>query len=126
MPINRGAQLGNNNASKGTQFRDALRNALASYKTGTIKRRKALHHVAKALIKKGIGGDIQAIKEIGDRLDGKPAQAIIGPLGEPITLVERVIVVQAIEQPREAIDITDEVEVVQEQIEDKSANTNHI
>ena len=99
---------------------------LRAIRLGLSNVKKALHHVAKSLIKKAIGGDIQAIKEIGDRLDGKPAQAIIGPLGEPITLVERVIVVQAIEQPREAIDITDEVEVVQEQIEDKSANTNHI
>jgi len=126
MPINRGAKVGNDNASKGTQFRDALRNALASYKTGTIKRKKALHHVAKSLIKKAIHGDIQAIKEIGDRLDGKPVQAIIGPEGEPITLVERVIVVQAIKQDGEII----EGEVVQEQIADQSApvlvDTNHI
>ena len=121
-----GGQFGNNNAHKGTQFRDALRKALASYDIGTIKRKKALYHVAKSLITKAIDGDIPAINMIADRLDGKPVQAIIGPLREPITLVERVIVVQAIEQPREAIDITDEVEIVQEQIEDKSANTNHI
>ena len=107
-----GAQLGNNNASKGTQFRDALRKALASYKTGTIKRKKALHHVAKSLINKAIDGDIAAIKEIGDRLDGKPAQAITGPQGEPISLVERVIVVQAIKQDGEII----EGETVQESL----------
>ena len=92
-----GGQFGNNNAHKGTQFRDALRKALASYDIGTIKRKKALYHVAKSLITKAIDGDIPAINMIADRLDGKPVQAIIGPLGEPITLVERVIVVQAIE-----------------------------
>jgi len=117
MPINRGGQLGNTNAFKGTQFRDALRKALESYKTETIKRKKALNHVAKSLISKAIGGDIPAINMIADRLDGKPVQAIIGPQGEPVTLVERVIVVQAIKQIGETIP----GEVVQEQIEDQSA-----
>lgn len=93
----RGAKPGNNNASKGSQFRDALRKALASYDIGTIKRKKALYHVAKSLITKAIDGDIPAINMIADRLDGKPVQAIIGPQGEPITLVERIIVVQAID-----------------------------
>ena len=38
----------------------------------------ALPAVVDQLISKAIEGDMQAIKEIGDRLDGKPAQAIIG------------------------------------------------
>ena len=117
---NRGAQPGNINASKGTQFRDALRKALASYELGNIKRKKALHHVAESLITKAIDGDIPAIKEIGDRLDGKPAQAITGPSGEPITLVERVIVVQAIDQLEDQPGKIIEEEIVQEQIEDHS------
>ena len=36
-----------------------------------------------------------AIKELIDRLDGKPMQAISGPDGEPITVVQRVIVQQS-------------------------------
>lgn len=41
---------------------------------GTTK----LREVADALVAKAISGDVQAIKEIADRLDGKPAQAIVG------------------------------------------------
>ena len=107
-----GAQPGNRNAAKGSQFRDALYKALIRYKSKTIKRKKALHHIAEALIDKAIDGDMPAIKEIADRLDGKPAQAITGPQGEPITLVERVIVVQAIEQDGNVI----EGEVVQSEV----------
>ena len=116
-----GAQPGNRNAAKGSQFRDALYKALIRYKSKTIKRKKALHHIAEALIDKAIDGDMPAIKEIADRLDGKPAQAITGPQGEPITLVERVIVVQAIEQDGNVI----EGEVVQsEVITHREAKTN--
>ena len=39
---------------------------------------KLLRAVASALIGKAAMGDVPAIKELGDRLDGKPAQAIIG------------------------------------------------
>lgn len=37
---------------------------------------KALRAVARALVVKASTGDVQAIKEIGDRLDGKVAQVI--------------------------------------------------
>lgn len=37
-----------------------------------------LRAVADALVEKAMAGDVQAIKEVADRLDGKPAQAIIG------------------------------------------------
>ena len=39
------------------------------------KDHKALRKVAKALITKASDGDVSAIKEIGDRLDGRPTQA---------------------------------------------------
>jgi hypothetical protein len=54
------------------------------------KDHKALRRVAKALITKASDGDVSAIKEIGDRLDGRPTQAteISGPAGEPIQLEE--------------------------------------
>jgi hypothetical protein len=38
--------------------------------------RRHLRAIARALIKMAEGGDLQAIKEVGDRLDGKCAQTI--------------------------------------------------
>lgn len=67
-----GRPAGSENKDK--PFREALRMALAD----AGKDHKALRAIASALIVKASGGDVQAIKEIGDRLDGKPAQAIIG------------------------------------------------
>lgn len=37
-----------------------------------------LRCVADALVDKAMGGDVQAIKEIADRLDGKVPQGVIG------------------------------------------------
>ena len=46
---------------------------------------KKLHSVANALYAKAEDGDISAIKELGDRLDGKAVQEIGGG-DEPITI----------------------------------------
>jgi hypothetical protein len=50
--------------------------------------------VARALISKAAGGDVSAIKEICDRIDGRVPQLIGGDRENPIpfTRVERVIV----------------------------------
>lgn len=45
-----------------------------------------LNQVALKCVKLALEGDMQAIKEIGDRLDGKPAQSVTGEGGGPITL----------------------------------------
>jgi hypothetical protein len=39
---------------------------------------QALEKLADSLVAKGLEGDIPALREIGDRLDGKPAQPIGG------------------------------------------------
>lgn len=54
---------------------------------------RKLHLIAGRLVEKAMGGDISAIKEVCDRVDGKPTQ----PAGEdqappPLTRIERVIV----------------------------------
>jgi hypothetical protein len=50
-----------------------------------------LRAVADKLVELAIDGDMQAIKEIADRLDGKPAQAIVGDSSEdPINLVTEI------------------------------------
>lgn len=56
--------------NKDKPFRDALRLQLAAAGDDM----KALRSIADALIASAQDGDIQAIREIGDRLDGKPAQ----------------------------------------------------
>lgn len=69
-----GPPTGNNNATKGR----AWYNALSKELTGN-KNAPKLRKLAKKLIEKAQEGEGWALKEIGDRLDGKPAQTIQGP-----------------------------------------------
>jgi hypothetical protein len=63
-----GRPIGSVNRQK--PFADALRVALLS------GGRRRLRIIAEKLAEKAEQGDIQAIREIADRMDGKPAQAI--------------------------------------------------
>jgi hypothetical protein len=63
-----GRPIGSRNRQK--PFTDALRVALLS---GGGHRLRA---IAGKLVEKAEGGDLQAIREVADRLDGRPAQAI--------------------------------------------------
>ena len=59
---------------------DAVRMAaLRNGKDDDGKIRRRLSILADNLLKQAIAGDIQAIREVGDRIDGKPRQAIEGP-----------------------------------------------
>ncbi len=49
-----------------------------------------LRDVANALVEKAITGDVQAIKEIADRLDGKVPQAVIGDDESPLEFVHTI------------------------------------
>lgn len=56
-----------------------------------------LREVADALVKEAIAGNVQAIKEVADRLDGKVPQGVIGgdeddPAINLVTEIRRVIV----------------------------------
>ncbi len=47
-----------------------------------------LRAVADALVDKAMSGDVQAIKEVADRIDGKVPQAVVGDdESDPISLV---------------------------------------
>jgi len=85
-----GAPIGNRNSANGKIWTNTLRRALLA------EDGKRMRRVADALVSKAEEGDVPAIKEIGDRIDGKVPQAIgIGqdPDLEPmITVVERRIV----------------------------------
>ena len=50
-----------------------------------------LRAVAEALVNKAITGDVQAIREIADRIDGKVPQGIVGDdEADPINIVQRI------------------------------------
>ena len=61
-----GGQPGNQNAKKGKLFYDALRLALVQ------EDRKSLRKITDKLVKAAEEGDAWAVKEIMDRMDGKP------------------------------------------------------
>ena len=63
--------LGSKNAPIERPFAGALRRVLADAGTD----RKALRAVAQALLEKALAGDLNAIREVADRLDGKSVQA---------------------------------------------------
>jgi len=68
-------------------YREALRMELAAAGDNM----KKLREIAKVHIARCEAGDMQAIKELADRLDGRPAQILdhSGPEGRPI---ERIVV----------------------------------
>ena len=70
-----GAPLGNQNAKKGKLWTDALRKAIA-------QNPHKLRLAAEKLLDDASEGNIMAIKEIGDRMDGKAVQATTFEDGE--------------------------------------------
>lgn len=67
------APQGNQNAAEGKRFKLALQAALEKRGTDKVQ---ALQAVADKLIEGALDGNIHAIREVADRLDGKPAQAV--------------------------------------------------
>jgi hypothetical protein len=89
-----GAPLGNKNAARAKKWREAILRALAR-KSGSVD--AGLDAAADKLVILAVDdGDKWALEEIGNRLDGKPAQAIVGDDDAPpvnvVAKVERVIV----------------------------------
>ncbi len=65
------APLGNTNSSKNNRlWAETIRRACIQADG------EKLRAIAEKLIEKAAEGDIQAIKELGDRLDGKPSQSV--------------------------------------------------
>src|SRR5262245_2789925 len=73
-------------------YREALRLELADMSEGVNL--KKLREIARAHIEKAAAGDMQAIKELADRLDGRPGQILEHsvPDSKPITKIVREIV----------------------------------
>ena len=70
----KGAPIGNQNAAKGKRWAQAIDRALAN--RSPVSMTKALDELAEKLLMAADNGDGWALKELGDRIDGKPSQAI--------------------------------------------------
>lgn len=71
---NRGGQPGNNNATKNKPWHYAIQRALR--KRSRSDQLEALDELAEAFLDAVKSGDIQAFRELGDRLDGKAIQQL--------------------------------------------------
>ena len=62
------------------EWRNAIRLAVHGLRTAKdgdkAKKVRVLRLLAERLVKRALDGDIAAMKEIGDRLDGRPAQSV--------------------------------------------------
>jgi hypothetical protein len=71
-----GAPLGNKNAAKPRIWHQAIMRALETREKSRIDGKKEIDALADRLLDLVAAGDLAALKEFGDRLDGKPAQAL--------------------------------------------------
>lgn len=85
-------------APKGNQYganRARWRNAIEKALENRCKSdgQKALVAIAEQLIDKAMEGDMQALKELGDRMDGRPAQAVNigGQEDNPIVITDVIL-----------------------------------
>ena len=69
-----GAPIGNTNAVKGKRWAKAIDKALANRCKSDGQ--KALVELAEVMLTAAENGESWAIKELGDRLDGKPHQSV--------------------------------------------------
>lgn len=82
----RGAPFGNKNGVADKPWTNALERALAQYSDGNLKAGQALRGIADGVVKRALAGDAIACKEIAERLDGKPVQAIAATVDTNITV----------------------------------------
>lgn len=69
-----GAPEGNQNAKKGRDWTQAIRKALAHYSGEGAT--AGMEKLARKLIEAAENGDAWALKELGDRIEGKPSQTV--------------------------------------------------
>jgi hypothetical protein len=85
-----GAPVGNQNAVRAKKWREAIMRALAR-KSGSVE--QGLDAAADKLAALAIDdGDKWALEEIGDRVDGKPAQVIAGDPDEPLRSINEILI----------------------------------
>lgn len=79
------AAKGNQYAAKERVWCIAINNALEK-RGAKLGRLGALEQLAEKLLEQCDAGDMAALKELGDRLDGKAVQAIAGDKDQPLVL----------------------------------------
>ncbi len=93
MPFEKGNQLGRNSY----RWRDAINRALAQ------RSRKAMHDelelLAHKLIDMALAGDLGALKEIGNRLDGLPVQSVAVQERKDLTVIVQLGLADARDNP---------------------------
>ncbi len=67
-------------------FREALRLAVRRPGDADVKGKTKLEKIVNSLMNEAVKGDVPAMKEIADRLDGKVPQAVTGEGGGPIAM----------------------------------------
>lgn len=84
------AAPGNQYASKARKWTQAIERALA--KRSLAEQRETLDDLADVLIMEAMKGEQWAVKELGDRLEGKPAQGLIvgGDPENPLQVIGRI------------------------------------
>lgn len=87
-----GAPQGNRNAAKAKVWHAAIMRALEARDVSRTDGKKEIDALASKLLDLVAAGDLGALKEFGDRLDGKPAQAVTvsGDSENPLHTVNRV------------------------------------
>ena len=84
-----GAPIGNNNAAKAKKWTAAIERALERRAKVSLRTmQEELDDLAEKFLKAVEEGDIAAWKELGDRMEGKPAQsvAVTGEEGGPLSV----------------------------------------
>lgn len=72
------APLGNKNATNHKLWKAAIKGALERRTAARTDGLAELDALAEKLLDLVAAGDISALREFGDRMDGKPSQAIVG------------------------------------------------
>ncbi len=80
-------QSGNPNGQRKTPFARALASVMSEIDPEHKKVRLLV--LAEVLASEALAGDMDAIKEVANRLDGRPAQAIVGDSDRPVELTLR-------------------------------------
>lgn len=89
MAKSTGAPLGNKNAAKAKIWEQAIKRALTRLSGTTVN--AGLDRLADKLVREAENGEQWAMMEVGNRIDGKPAQVIQGDPNAPLEFREILI-----------------------------------